>query len=389
MSVDGGVGCIAGGACATAASIRVGQTDSRRALDLVFVAEGFRADELPQFREHVRAMLETMSRDSDSLVGRAEPNVNAYRVELQSDTHELSNVDARDTALGGCLRADSLDADGMPWLTTREPKLAARLVSSLVPQADATIVVLNTHQGRANSDHEGLVFLNLGDDGTTLSHELGHALIGLGDEYSDTSLDFDGGLGSFPFKYPGPADARAEPNLTTDPAGSKWRDVVASVVEGGGRYKTGVFHPTHRCRMNRTNDAFCPVCAAEAAAYVLPFSGANDGPPRCFVESTASLDPFNAPLAFLQLPCQDGNGFRAMTVWLDGVQRWDLAPFLSAPWIDPTRKRRSWTADVTIGFEPAAAGTVPLEAGPHLLEIVAEDALGLQATFRHAFTAGR
>lgn len=389
LVIDAGVACLGSGPCAGATSLRAGQPDPRKALDLVFVAEGFRADELPRFRAHVDGLLESATQDHDSLVARAAPQVNAFLIELESQTHEVTDAETRDTALGGCLAADELSPAGTPMLTTRDRDLPARLAAALVPQADAVVVIINSGHGRANATFDGTIFMNLADDGRTLSHELGHAVLGLGDEYSDTERSHDGGVWTaFRFRYPGVADV-PQPNLSVDPSGGKWRGLVDSVVEGGARYKRGIFHPTERCRMNRSSDPFCPVCAAEAAAFVLPFRGVNDGPPRCHLESTASLTPFHAPLAFLQAPCTDANGFSAMTVSLDGRTMWTLAPFLETGFPDPTGKSRSWTGSITIGFEPPEEGSVPLDAGEHTVTVTAEDTLGAKTTFEHRFVAGR
>jgi len=387
VQLDGGSVCVGDGPCAPLTVLQAGAPDPRRGLSLVFIAEGFTAGELPRFRRSVSGLLADMGRDADSLVGRAGPHVNAYTIELESPTNDTTNAAPHDTALGACLAADALNPAGLELLTTAERDLAARVAGPLVPHADAIVVLINSAYGRANASYDGLIFIGLDHDAATLTHELGHAVLGLGDEYTDTPEAFDGGLGGFAFWYPGPADVR-EPNLSLDPTGAKWRHIVPSAVEGGARRKTGVYHPAERCRMNRPSDPFCPVCAAEAAAFVLPFSGGNDGPPRCHLESTRSLTPFDAPLGFLEVPCTDANGLEAMTVWLDDRPVWDLAPFLAAPWVDPTGKRRTWVAQVAIGFEPIMPGSTPLDAGRHVVRVSARDTMGQAASFEHAFEAG-
>lgn len=90
------------------------------------------------------------------------------------------------------------------------------------------------------------------NDAEAFLHEVGHALYGLADEYEE-------------FEGAPPEDQRWEvavcPNLTLEPTGSRWHDVVRSAFEGGGMWSQGVWRPERRCRMRETrSEAFCAVC---------------------------------------------------------------------------------------------------------------------------------
>src|SRR5581483_3702993 len=56
-------------------------------------------------------------------------------------------------------------------------------------------------------------------------------------------------------------------NLTLDSSGARWKTVTSTVIEGGARYRHGVWHSAEHCRMNECfSEDFCPVCKAAIAA---------------------------------------------------------------------------------------------------------------------------
>lgn len=90
------------------------------------------------------------------------------------------------------------------------------------------------------------------NDTEAFLHELGHALYGLSDEYEE-------------YEGAPPADQRWEvaacPNLTLEPTGARWHDVVPTAFEGGGMWTKGVWRPERHCRMRESrSEPFCAVC---------------------------------------------------------------------------------------------------------------------------------
>lgn len=102
-------------------------------------------------------------------------------------------------------------------------------------------------------------------------HEFGHSFAGLGDEYYDSSVAYEGFYNNKVEPW--------EPNVTTlVDFGSKWKDLIADgtpvptpndssyigttgVFEGAGYVTTGCYRPYFECRMkNNTAPGFCPVC---------------------------------------------------------------------------------------------------------------------------------
>lgn len=372
-SVDGGVVCLSSGLCSEPLRSTGHYAWPHETLDLVFVAEGFQAGELPKFDQRVDELMNEMLADEDSVVSAVAPHINVHRLQFTSATSELTNEVTSDTALGGCLANDSLG--GPPLLGGASS--AGIIARALVPHADAVIVLFNTRWGR---DHAGdTVQLKMTSSADTLTHELGHALLGLADEYSDVAASYPPAEQP---EYPEAVDLAMTPNLSLDPSGAKWSALVNGSVEGGSRYSTGVYHPAHRCRMSSEADPFCPVCREAVNRLARAHRGLNDGPPRCAFSSSEPqpLHP-NTPV-LLRWRCEDENGFRSVRVWLDDEAELNTVP--SLPWARYLENARVAVGVTVTTSSPGSAGigglgtpTRRLAAGHHVLRVVATDKLGV------------
>ncbi|MFC9433299.1 M64 family metallopeptidase [Nocardia sp. NPDC057030] len=161
----------------------------------------------------------------------------------------------------------------------------ARALSIWVSDHRLVVLLLN-NPGFGGCGGSGRATLPLGVSWSTIAHEFGHALGGLGDEYHQTNNQYTGG-------EPG------EPNLTinTDRATVKWAGDIdqntpiptggddyrppkpagwddnkgVGLFEGGaGSFDRGVFRPVVDCRMRSNSPAFCPVCERAMAAQTAP-----------------------------------------------------------------------------------------------------------------------
>lgn len=347
-TISGAQVCVNPQVCETLRAARVHETDHRRAVDLLFIAEAYRSDELPVFREHVDELVRQMAADSDSVVGRAWPNVNVYRLDLPSSGSNVRNTDPNDTALGGCLAVDGLNPGATPLLSAMGTQIDR--LPELVPWVDATVIVMNTRSGRA---HAGTtIFLNTSNDGFVLSHELAHTLLGLGDEYSDLDGAYPSTLVITPPSAEGPVA-----NLSTDPNTTKWRHLVtSSPKEGGARYARGIWHPTSSCRMADSGARFCPICSSVADRYIASLRLENDGGPRCFLETAGPVRVLSAP-TFARLNCRDADGIGNIQVFVDGSTR---AQFQRPP--QPPALHEVTSVWLWLGDEPAGAHTVSWQA---------------------------
>lgn len=266
---------------------------AERAIDVVFVAEGYTASELGEYRAQVDQLRSALQEYPGGIVARAPGRVNVHRLDTPSRTHDVTNADRADSYFGSCLYPDDLKPPESWFLTGHIPRARA-LTLQHVPSADVVIVLVNSSFGRARTwwsgqhsldfdpplspDAPAVVLLLKTDGAQVLTHELGHALANLGDEYSE---------GDTPFSFSGPwaGDPMWESaNLTVDPLGGKWSGRVAGAEAGGGRASSGLYHPTRACLMAGNSPRFCPVCAAEMDRALALRPGTPDDPPRALVQ---------------------------------------------------------------------------------------------------------
>jgi hypothetical protein len=264
------------------------------AIDVVFLPEGYRAEDLDAFRHHVDDLVSGVMADAHGIVAMAPGLFDFHRVDLPSNGTDVTDADRHDTALAGCLEEDPLHFSKTPFLAVDEGAawFAAR---RSVGRVDVAVVVMNTSSGRGNAAFPGngpdvpvVIKLNRDDDDRVLTHELGHALVGLDDEYADTDACFP----SRPV-----ADATADvvlidrPNLTTDASGARWSGLVQGAVPNGQRYGACIFHPADDCRMRDTHaDDFCPVCKNEIRDMLASRVGTSSRRPACAIELSQRRD---------------------------------------------------------------------------------------------------
>lgn len=275
------------------------RADLARAVDVVFVPEGFAADEMGAFHERVTGLLADLERDRGTILGREPSLFNRYTLDLASPTGTVSDPDPRNTPLHGCFQRDELAPNGTPLLAV-QPELAIFAARHAVPSVDVVVVVFNTTGGRINAPRPveplspvGLVAFDLDADAHVLDHELGHALVHLGDEYTDVPGCFGEDNNPPPAPY-APGDwwnsLEFVPNLSTDASGGRWRGLVTGALVGGRRYQGCVYHPTARCRMgDDSSQPFCPVCEAAIARTLRRYrDGIDETPPACGLYVAAS-----------------------------------------------------------------------------------------------------
>lgn len=234
------------------------------ALDVVFLSDGYPADEASSFFADAKAMAQHVDQDGSAAPMRALRKFNFHSVFVPSvdrgapwRTPTPGNTPFKTFALDQVmLRCDTAAADAA--------------AAKYAPDVDLVVVIARFADGapsgeysmRANSDIKGQgsrVRIPRDAPGAFV-HELGHALYALGDEYGGREQAMS------------PAD-RAQagifPNLTYEPTGAKWASVYHGAVEGGDEWNHGIWHPTPSCRMNQCWDpaqAFCPVCIATMGA---------------------------------------------------------------------------------------------------------------------------
>lgn len=260
--------------------------EPRESVDLVFLSEGYRADEEAEFRADVARMSEYLFshapynelRDNFSIRG-------VFRPSAESGVDEPVKGSFRKTVLNSSFGIFDLDR----YLLVEDSHNMHRMAAQ-VPY-DCLVVLVNskTYGGGAicldycvtTTGHplSPLVFV----------HEFGHAFAYLADEYTGDVAYND--------MYPEGIEP-VEPNITRelDPAKIKWRSLLSPGValptpslpvrqaarlqivgafEGGGYVERGMYRPEQECWMGslRKEEGFCVVCREAIRRMVLLHCG--------------------------------------------------------------------------------------------------------------------
>lgn len=239
----------------------VREPDLSVAIDLVFVPDGF-GEDLDAFHERVEQLVDGIRNDPVGILHRDPTLFNVHRVDVTA-------------GLGSCTSENHVGgSDGVASDVDRVARVAAN-----APDADVAIVVSRDVGGRANATLTGKpTIVNLGShDHHVLTHELGHAIFALGDEYIEAEE-------TFPFAGQSRSFSRILPNLSLDP-NETWDGLVSGAHEGGALYAHGIYHPTDACRMGDAAPdlPFCPVCSAHIDALLAARRKLGGGTPTCGV----------------------------------------------------------------------------------------------------------
>ena len=245
-------------------------------VDLVFLAEGYTANEMDKFLSDANRMADYLF--SSPPFDKHKNEFNVYAVLCPSE-ESGTDVPGESIYKNTIFNSSFYTFDTPRYLTTNDMKTVYD-VAALVPW-DHIFVLVNTDRYGGGGFYN---FVSIGSADNELSekvfvHEFGHAFAGLGDEYYTSSVAFENfyNLKVEPW----------EPNLTTlVDFESKWKKMLdkntpvptprtgkyekaVGVFEGGGYTATGVYSPMMNCRM-KSNDVpyFCPVCC-EAIEWVI------------------------------------------------------------------------------------------------------------------------
>ena len=229
-------------------------------VDLLFVPEGYTAEQMDEFHRDCRKFMEYLFSMEPYKSRKDDFNVTAVDVVSSESGTDIPDLGVwKHTALNSHFYTFYIDR----YLTVTDYKAIADNVAG-VP-FDALFIVVNEEKYGGGGIYNSYALGTAGNDQSyqVFVHEFGHSFAGLGDEYFTSEVAYEGfyDTGVEPW----------EPNITTmvDFAG-KWKDMIDSgkwdkeqvgVHEGGGYMAKGVYRSREDCRM-RTNSApdFCPVC---------------------------------------------------------------------------------------------------------------------------------
>lgn len=251
--------------------------DPEKCVDIVFLAEGYTANEMDKFVNDAKKFT--------SYILETEPfkkyrkNFNTYAVKSvsqESGTDRPGNGVYKNTALNTTYYTFDIPR----YLTTFDIK-TVRDYASNAPY-DAIYIIINTDQ------YGGGGFLNFYSACTSdhrlspivVTHEFGHGFAGLADEYYTSAVAYQ--------DYYNLKVEPWEPNITTMvDFKSKWKNMIKKEVpvptpreekyagvtgafEGGGYVAKGVYSPAADCRMKGNSaPGFCEVCRKAIEKMIL------------------------------------------------------------------------------------------------------------------------
>jgi MYXO-CTERM domain-containing protein len=313
---------------------QTGASDNR--IDLVIMAEGYRATEAAAFRDHVDNLLSGLFAMEPWASYRGAFNL--YRIVTESAEsgadHPSQGIEV-DTYLDA-----TYDFLGVERLLVVNEAQAVSVATDLLPEVDLVVVLVNdTLYGGSGgsvatvSATDVSVFI--------LTHELGHSFAGLADEYTDAlpgippgdgepNVDFDFAFDQLKW------NAWVEP---TTPLPTLMTDAVTDhlplgAYEGARYLETGIYRPAPMCMMRSVSYGYCAVCAEALVLSVYDRVDPIDAvsPPESPPETPVTLD--RADPATYPVP------FEVTTVLFGG----DAAPSPTVTWWLGDREVGSGTA---------------------------------------------
>lgn len=229
-------------ALATADVIQIAGDDrpSSERFDLVFVGDGYTAEDLETYSANVKSKWDELSAVEPFLSYK--PYFKVWQVNVISNEsgvdHDPTKGLLKDTALDMGFWCQGRDANTERLLCVNETK--AKEYAALAPQADQVIALGNTSKYGGAGGSVATAAGSNAQAGQIAIHELGHSIGGLADEYEYPYVTYTG------------AEPR-EINVTKDPTGAKWGEYlgqpspdggVIGPVEGARYYKNGLYRPT-------------------------------------------------------------------------------------------------------------------------------------------------
>lgn len=246
--------------------INNGSSDKK--VDLLFIAEGYTADEMDKFRKDAAKFAKYLFELEPYKTRAKDFNIWAVESVSQESGTDIPHHDIwKNTVANSNFYTFRTDR----YLTAPDQKLISQIASNA--HYDALYVIVNTEKygGGGIYNYYGLSMADHATEAPVFVHEFGHSFAGLGDEYynSETAYNDFYNLKTEPW----------EPNITTlVDFDSKWKDLiepgtpvptpndekylnVTGLFEGGGYLNKGIYRPYYECRMkNNTAQGFCPAC---------------------------------------------------------------------------------------------------------------------------------
>jgi hypothetical protein len=245
-----------------------GSGDPHTSVDLAFIAEGYKADEMGKFRADVKKMADYLFEEAPFSEYKDRFNIWAVEAISQDSGTDVPGENIYvNTALNSSFYTFDLDR----YLTTQDIK-AVNDYAATVPH-DYIIVLINSSRYGGGGVYNYYTGTTTGNQLSpkVFIHEFGHGFAGLADEYYTSTVSYD----EF---YPLNVEPW-EPNITTMVNfESKWKKLISKdtpiptpseekfknvtgLFEGGGYAAKGIYRPEMDCRMKSNGPkGYCSVC---------------------------------------------------------------------------------------------------------------------------------
>ncbi len=257
-----------------------GKDDPARQADLLFIAEGYRAEEAELFFEDVTNLTDYLFSMAPYSELKEHITVRALAVPSEQSGTDIPHQDIwKNTPLNSSFNTFGVDR----YLESYDTWAIYDAAAALPHDHIIALVNSDIYGGGGIYNHFSIATARHRTSPQVLIHEMGHGLAGLADEYYSGEVAYSDffDLHTEPW----------QPNITTlVDFNRKWKQLLpdsipiptppttpylntTGVFEGGGYVAKGIYRPAIDCRM-KTNEAlgFCEVCRASIRKVILFFN---------------------------------------------------------------------------------------------------------------------
>jgi hypothetical protein len=225
--------------------------------DMVILGDGYSAAEQSRFDQDVSTFLTALF--AKPPYSTFSSYFNVHTVFRASADSGASHPDATPPIIRSTAYGSSYNTGGTDRCLYVQDTTQALIDAAMAPANEARVMVLVNDPRYGGCAGQFAVSYNGPLMAEVQSHEIGHSLALLGDEYD------------YPYgHYQGLEPPHA--NVTMSPVGQKWShwwgvDGV-SAFAGAGYYQSGLYRPRHDCLMRSLGVPICPVCKEQTTRAI-------------------------------------------------------------------------------------------------------------------------
>jgi len=247
----------------------LGSLSKKAGVDVLVLAEGYKNGQLGKFRSNAKSI----ARSFRSIMSRQRRYGGRFNIWVQDVSSRSSGIDDPDKDRRADTAFDVSFGKGKShrctWFNTAGGEKAARALGRKAG-ADIVVVLANTGGYGGCANNGVFVITHDGDGPWTMAHELGHALLGLADEYDYGTCSHKGhpnvGFSSRRSRIPWNGSIGVGTPLPTPETNLYWTTVGA--FEGANYCRTGAFRPQLNCLMRELHRGYCRICLGRLDRYL-------------------------------------------------------------------------------------------------------------------------